>query len=121
MIGMVTFQTDNICPICEEKLVLNVNLDVKVGAGICNECGLPHKYRPKVRSEEGIESVSPMFDSDFIDWEVIEEYYDATGNMATTVAFCEATEEQIEMFEDWANEEFDMLWGVNPEEINGLE
>lgn len=118
---MVLLETDEKCPICEQQVVLNVAPKALLGQGVCNECGLPYRYSPKVVEEDEIETVSPLFDSEFIDWEVIEAYYSATGNMATTVGFCEATESQREKFEDWANEEFDMFWGYDPEEIDGLE
>lgn len=110
-------EDDSECPICGEIVEINCRPDVKPGLGVCNECGLPHFFEPaEPREGEVLSEVNESLSPDIIDWEVIEAYYEATGNRAVTIICCEVTEEEKESFDEWANEEFDMYWGMSVEE-----
>lgn len=106
------------CPICRESVMVNCLLDVHSSLGACNECGLPHTFEfvESDGDEYYLRGVEPAFDEDHIDWEVIESYYEATGEMAVTIGCVEVEEETAEAFDEWANEEFDMYWGMSIEE-----
>lgn len=110
------------CELCGEELVINARLEARFDMGVCNECGMPHTFSPANPIKGAVlSSAEETLDPDHIDWEVIEAYYEATGNRAVTIACCEATEKQCEQFDEWANEEFDMHWGMTIEEIEEQE
>lgn len=106
------------CPICGESVVVNCLLDVHSSLGACDECGLPHTFE-FVESEGDtyfLRGVEPAFGEGCVDWEVIKSYYEATGEMAVTVGCVEVDEDTADAFNEWANDEFDMYWGMSIEE-----
>lgn len=118
---MALIQTEENCDLCGEELVINCDLEAREGYGVCNECGLPHSFSPDNPVEfDGIESVETCYGPDVVDWMVIESYYEATGNRAYTVTYCESMEEQREEFYEWANDRYNMHWGKSLDEIDEL-
>jgi len=69
-----------------------------------------------LQSEE-IQTVEPTMAVGEGDRPLIREYYKLTGEPATIVGYCEFATEVIDAFCQWANEKYDMYWGMALEEI----
>lgn len=119
-------QGDMNCVLCDEQLEINYlhcgEHDISMGA--CEECGLPYAVRSPKHPTDGdvLTEVDPLEEPGDRDWGVIKQYYEKTGRQAVTIVF-DYSDEQAEKFDRWANEEFDMYWGMDFEEAkeNGFD
>lgn len=104
------------CSVCDEQIVLNCVPSIKKNAGVCNSCGLPYSIDGDLQSKV-IRNLEPTMDVGEGDRPLIEEYYALTGEPATIVGYCDFDVSVIDAFCQWANEKYDMYWGMTLEEI----